>query len=233
MDAAGTGGTALQADGAAPRPLPLIAAGAAATGGAESVGGGGAVAVADGLLEPPASRLVSPWAKCSPISLFADASSLSTPAALQHSCKLSAVPTEMAQGKSQHQDAQLDLGRVRSIVVEHAVLETYTSSHSAAVDVFGVQERVASVRPISDRVPAVTATLYHCALRLCNMPVRRRRPVVHADGLGGEDSSCTVGWSRGLFSCRRYCLLRLAPFHHSNPLPPKPGWAVPYPHRLA
>ena len=44
------------------------------------------------------------------------------------------------------------------------------------------------------------------------MPVRRRRPVVHADGLGGEDSSCTVGWSRGFFSCRRYCMLRLGPF---------------------
>ena len=39
MNAAATGGTALQADGGAPRPLPLIAAGAAATGGAESVGG--------------------------------------------------------------------------------------------------------------------------------------------------------------------------------------------------
>jgi len=39
-----------------------------------------------------------------------------------------------------------------------------------------------------------------------------------------------VGWSRGLFSCRRYCLLRWRPFYHSNPLPPKPGWAVLYPH---
>ena len=61
MDAAGTGGTALQADGGAPLPLPPIAAGAAATGGAESVGGGGAFAVADGLLESPACRLLPPW----------------------------------------------------------------------------------------------------------------------------------------------------------------------------
>ena len=170
MDAAGTGGTALQADGAAPRPLPLIVAGAAATGGAESVGGGGAVAVADGLLEPPASRLVSPWAKCSPLSLFADASGSLSLSALQSSCKLGAVPTEMAEGNSHHQDAQLDLGRVRSIVVEYALLETFTSSQSAAVDVFGVQERVAAVRPISDRVPKVTATLYHCALDFAVCP---------------------------------------------------------------
>ena len=56
MNAAATGGTALQADDGAPRPLPLIAAGAAATGGAESVGGGGAFAVADGLLESPACQ---------------------------------------------------------------------------------------------------------------------------------------------------------------------------------
>ena len=102
MDAAGTGGTALQADGGAQRPLPLIAAGAAATGGAESVGGGGAFAVADGLLESPACRLLPPWAKCPPLSLFADPSCLSTPAALYFSCKLGAVPTEMVQGKSQH-----------------------------------------------------------------------------------------------------------------------------------
>ena len=170
MDAAGTGGTALQADGAAPRPLPLIAAGAAATGGAESVGGGGAVAVADGLLEPPASRLLSPWAKCSPISLFADASSLSSSSTIQFACKLDAVPTEIVQGKPQHQDAQLDLGRVRSIVVEHAVLETFTSSHSAAVDVFGVQEHVSDVRPLSERVPKVTARLDHCALDFAIFP---------------------------------------------------------------
>ena len=145
-------------------PLPPIAAGAAATGGAESVGGGGAFAVADGLLESPACRLLPPWAKCSPLSLFADVSSLSTSAALQSSCKLGAVPTEMVQGKSLHQDAQLDLGRLRSIVVEHAVLVTFTSTQSAAVDVFGVQEHVADVRPSSDRVPAVTARLDHCAL---------------------------------------------------------------------
>jgi len=162
MDAAGTGG--------APRPLPLIAAGAAATGGAESAGGDGAVAVADGLLESPACRLLSPWAKCSPLSLFADASSLSSSSAIQLSCKLGAVPIDLVQGHSHHQDAQLDLGRVRSIVVEHAVLETFTSSQSAAVDVFGVQELVADVRPISDRVPKVTATLYHCALDFAVCP---------------------------------------------------------------
>ena len=170
MDAAGTGGTALQVDGGAPLPLPPIAAGAAATGGAESVGGGGAFAVADGLLESPACRLLPPWDKCSPLSLFADVSSLSTSAALQSSCKLGAVPTEMVQGKSQHQDAQLDLGRLRSIVVEHAVLVTFTSSQSAAVDVFGVQELVADVRPSSVRVPAVTARLDHCALDFAICP---------------------------------------------------------------
>ena len=70
MDAAGTGGTALQADGGAPRPLPLIAAGAAATGGAESADGDRAVAVADGLLESPASRLSQPWANCPPTLAF-------------------------------------------------------------------------------------------------------------------------------------------------------------------
>ena len=170
MDAAGTDGTAFQADGGAPLPLPLIAAGAAATGGAESVGGGGAFAVADGLLESPACRLLPPWAKCPPLSLFADPSCLSTPAALQFSCKLGAVPTEMVQGKSQHQDAQLDLGRVRSIVVEHAVLETFTSSRSATVDVFGVQERVADVRPPSARVLSVTAKLYHSAVDFAICP---------------------------------------------------------------
>ena len=105
-----------------------------------------------------------------PTSFFADASSLSTPAALQSSCKLSAVPTDIDQGNSRHQDAQLDLGRVRSIVVEHAVLETFTSSHSAAVDVFGVQEHVSDVRPISDRVPKVTARLDHCALDFAIRP---------------------------------------------------------------
>ena len=170
MDAAGTDGTAFQADGGAPLPLPLIAAGAAGTGGAESIGGGGAFAVADGPLESPACRLLPPWAECPPLSLFADVSGLSTPAALQSSCKLGAVPTEMAEGNSHHQDAQLDLGRVRSIVVEYALLETFTSSQSAAVDVFGVQERVAAVRPISDRVPKVTATLYHCALDFAVCP---------------------------------------------------------------
>lgn len=170
MDAAGTGGTALQADGGAPLPLPPIAAGAAATGGAESVGGGGAFAVADGLLESPACRLLPPWAKCPPLSLFADVSSLSTPAALQNSCKLGAVPTQMIQGQTHHQDAQLDLGRMRSIVVEHAVLATFTSSQSAAVDVFGVQEHVADVRPSSASVPAVTASLDHCALDFAICP---------------------------------------------------------------
>ena len=73
-----------------------------------------------------------------PLSLFADVPGLLTPAALQSSPKLGAVPTEMVQGKSLHQDAQLDLGRVRSIAVEHAVLETFTSPRSATVDVFGV-----------------------------------------------------------------------------------------------
>ena len=121
----------MQADGGAPRPLPLIAAGAAATGGAESAGGDGAVAVADGLLESPASRLLQPWARCPPLSLFADASGLSSSSTIQFACKLGAVPTDLVQGKSQHQGAQLDLGRVRSIVVEHAALETFNSSHSA------------------------------------------------------------------------------------------------------
>ena len=80
------------------------------------------------------------------------------------------MPTEIVQGKSQHQDAQLDLGRVRSIVVEHSVLETFTSSQSAAVDVFGVQEHVAAVRPSSDRVPAATANLDHCAVDFAIRP---------------------------------------------------------------
>ena len=50
MDAAGAGGTALQADGGAPRPLPLIAAvvgaAAAAAAAADSADGDGAVAAA-------------------------------------------------------------------------------------------------------------------------------------------------------------------------------------------
>ena len=225
MDAAGTGGTALQADGAAPRPLPLIVAGAAATGGAESVGGGGAVAVADGLLEPPASRLVSPWAKCSPLSLFADASGSLSLTALQRSCKLFAVPTEMAEGNSHHQDAQLDLGRVRSIVVEYALLETFTSSQSAAVDVFGVQERVAAVRPISDRVPKVTALLKHCALDFAICPC------------DDDDRSYTLMGSAEKIPLARWVgrvgfvlFVTTAPLYRSNPLPPKPGWAFPYPY---
>ena len=207
MDAAGTGGTALQADGGAPLPLPLIAAGAAATGGAESVGGGGAFVVADGLLESPACRLLPPWAKCPPLSLFADASGLSTPAALQSSCKLGAVPTEMVQGKSQHQDAQLDLGRVRSIVVEHAVLETFTSSRSATVDVFGVQERVADVRPPSARVLSVTAKLYHSAVDLAICPCDDDDESYTL--MGSAEKILLPRWvGRAGFSCRRYCSLR-------------------------
>lgn len=207
MDAAGTGGTALQADGGAPLPLPLIAAGAAATGGAESVGGGGAFAVADGLLESPACRLLPPWAKCPPLSLFADPSCLSTPAALYFSCKLGAVPTEMVQGKSQHQDAQLDLGRVRSIVVEHAVLETFTSSRSATVDVFGVQERVADVRPPSARVLAVTAKLYHCAVDFAICPCDDDDESYTL--MGSAEKILLPRWvGRAGFSCRRYCSLR-------------------------
>jgi len=76
----------------------------------------------------------------------------------------------MIQGQTHHQDAQLDLGRLRSIVVEHAVLATFTSSQSAAVDVFGVQELVADVRPSSASVPAVTASLDHCALDFAICP---------------------------------------------------------------
>ena len=207
MDAAGTDGTAFQADGGAPLPLPLIAAGAAATGGAESVGGGGAFAVADGLLESPACRLLPPWAKCPPLSLFADASGLSTPAALQSSCKLGAVPTEMDQGKSLHQDAQLDLGRVRSIVVEHAVLETFTSSRSATVDVFGVQERVADVRPPSARVLSVTAKLYHCAVDFAICPCDDDDESYTL--MGSAEKILLPRWvGRAGFSCRRYCSLR-------------------------
>jgi hypothetical protein len=105
-----------------------------------------------------------------PTLAFADASRLSSSSVIQLSCKLDAVPTDLVEGHSQHQDAQLDLGRVRSIVVEHAVLETFTSSQSAAVDVFGVQERVADVRPPSGRVPVVTAKLHHCALDFAICP---------------------------------------------------------------
>ena len=207
MDAAGTGGTALQADGGAPLPLPLIAADAAATGGAESIGGGGAFAVADGLLESPACRLLPPWAKCPPLSLFADPSCLSTPAALYYSCKLGAVPTEMDQGKSLHQDAQLDLGRVRSIVVEHAVLETFASSRSATVDVFGVQELVADVRPPSARVLAVTAKLYHCAVDFAICPCDDDDESYTL--MGSAEKIRLPRWvGRAGFSCRRHCSLR-------------------------
>ena len=130
-----------------------------------------------------ACRLLSPLSKCSQLSLFADASSLSRPSALQSSYKLGAVPTEMVQGKSQIPASGRssrpgpDLGRVRSIVVEHAVLETlFNSSHSAAVDVFGVQEHGSDVRPPFARVPAVTARKAGPLRgRLCKLQYARAR----------------------------------------------------------